>query len=88
MTSSQPPVPWYFSRVFVLIALASVGPLALPFLWPSPVFSKILKIVLTFFVLVATALFVWTLPALFQSVRTHLEIVRQAFPELQSYVPQ
>jgi hypothetical protein len=52
-------VKWYYRPFWVLILLFVVlGPLALPYLWKSPSFSRRLKVVLTILVLVYTALLI------------------------------
>ena len=61
MLSEAPParLKWYYRPIWVLVLLFLVlGPLALPYLWRSPSFSRRLKIVLTALVLVYTALFI------------------------------
>lgn len=53
----QPPmpaannVPWYFRTAFILLALASVGPFALPLVWWHPQIKPAGKIIATFVVL-------------------------------------
>jgi predicted nucleic acid-binding Zn ribbon protein len=43
--------PWYFSTTFIVVALLSVGPLALPLIWARPRTSRAWKIGLTFAIL-------------------------------------
>jgi len=45
--SRQPKTKWYFSTATVVIALLSVGPLALPLVWLHPVYKTVAKIILT-----------------------------------------
>ncbi len=40
-------VPWYYRTAFILLALASVGPFALPLVWWHPRLRPAVKIVLT-----------------------------------------
>jgi len=57
----EPPAPlkWYYRPVWVLVLLFLVlGPLALPYLWRSPSFSRHLKVVLTVLVVAYTGLFI------------------------------
>jgi len=44
--------PWYFRTSFIVIALCSVGPLALPLIWWRPQTSLTWKIGLTVIILV------------------------------------
>ena len=51
MTEEPPPsevkTPWYFKKRTLVIALLSVGPLALPLLWFNPKFSATQKVIWT-----------------------------------------
>ncbi len=61
MARPVPPKPkWYYNRWFVLIMLTPLvlGPFALPFLWKSPQFSRLAKLILTCLTLLWTILFV------------------------------
>ncbi len=40
-------LPWYFRSTFIVLALCSVGPLALPLIWWRPQTSLTWKLVLT-----------------------------------------
>ena len=46
---------WYYRTTFILIALASVGPLALPLIWWHPKMTSVWKVVFT----VATLVITW-----------------------------
>ena len=61
---------WYFGKSFILLALVSVGPLALPLIWWRPNTSRAWKIGLTVLVLALTWLL--SLVAL-RSIRTIME---------------
>jgi len=45
-------IPWYFGNSFIIIAVLSVGPLALPLIWWRPNASPAWKIGLTITILV------------------------------------
>jgi len=45
-------LPWYFRTSFIVIAICSVGPLALPLIWLRPDVSRAWKIGLTIAILV------------------------------------
>jgi hypothetical protein len=45
-------IPWYFRNAFIIVALCSVGPLALPLIWWSPHTKLAWKIGLTIGILV------------------------------------
>ncbi len=57
--SRRPPrqpdgLPWYYRTPFIVFALCSVGPLALPLIWLRPGLSRSWKILLTLITLVLT----------------------------------
>ena len=78
--------PWYFSPVWVIALLLSIGPLGLPLLWLSPRFSKAWKWILTMLIAALT----WGLVAgclkLIPYVKNLLDVVRQSYPELRSFM--
>ena len=51
-SSAGTKLPWYFSTTFIVVALLSVGPLALPLIWCRPHTSRAGKIGLTIAILV------------------------------------
>ena len=46
--------PWYFGTTLIVLALASVGPLALPLVWIHPKLKLLWKITITLLVLAVT----------------------------------
>jgi hypothetical protein len=47
-------VPWYFRTSFIIVAVCSVGPLALPLIWWRPKMKLAWKIALTIGILVVS----------------------------------
>jgi hypothetical protein len=47
-------LPWYFRGLFVVFAVLSVGPLALPLVWWHPRLSAVWKVLLTVIVVIVT----------------------------------
>jgi len=45
-------LPWYFRKTFIIFAVCSVGPLALPLIWWRPQTARVWKIGLTIGILV------------------------------------
>ena len=55
---------WYFTTTSLVIALLSVGPLALPLLWINPKYSTVKKMLWTLITLVLSyVLYVFTMDA-------------------------
>ena len=50
--STQEKLPWYFRKGFIVIAVLSIGPLALPLIWWHPQTTRAWKIGLTIAILV------------------------------------
>ncbi|HUJ17964.1 MAG TPA: zinc ribbon domain-containing protein [Nitrospirota bacterium] len=60
-------IPWYFGKTFIIIAVLSVGPLALPLIWWRPQTTRAWKIGLTIGILVLS----WILyQTTMESIRT------------------
>lgn len=53
-TPSAAHVPWYFSTSILVIAILSLGPLALPLVWLNPRYKSLTKVLITAAVLVLT----------------------------------
>jgi len=74
--SREPPAPlkWYYRPLWVLILLFLVlGPLALPYLWRSPSFSRRLKFVLTVLVIAYTGLFIDEMIRVVRAVKNEMD---------------
>jgi hypothetical protein len=69
--------PWYFRTTFIVIALLSVGPLALPLIWWRPRTSPAWKIVLTIVILLLS----W---ALYLGTVKSLQVIEEYFKMLDS----
>ena len=65
-------IPWYFRTSIIAIAVASVGPLALPLIWWRPNTSRAWKIGLTIVILLLSWL-------LFQATIQSLKILKEYF---------
>ena len=77
--SREPPAPikWYYRPVWVLVLLFLVlGPLALPYLWRSPSFSRRLKVVLTVLVVAYTAFFIDETIRVVRAVKNEMDVLR------------
>jgi len=78
MLSPGPPAPpkWYYRPVWVLVLLFLVlGPLALPYLWKSPRFSRRLRVVLTVLVIAYTGLFIDEMIRVVRAVKSEMDVL-------------
>jgi len=76
--SREPPAPlkWYYRPVWVLVLLFLVlGPLALPYLWRSPGFSRRVKVVLTVLVLAYAGLFIDETIRVVRAVKSEMDVL-------------
>jgi hypothetical protein len=72
----KPELPWYFRTVVIVIAVLSVGPLALPMVWWHPRLSATWKIGISVAVVVMTWL-LWLLSvAIMKTLSEQLEMLR------------
>ena len=69
-------VEWYFRKAFIVIAVCSVGPLALPLIWWRPQTSRAWKIGLTIGILVLS----WIL---FQSTLESIRTIKEYYKVIQ-----
>ena len=71
---AQEKLPWYFRKAFIIIAVCTVGPLALPLIWWRPQTTLAWKIGLTIGILVLS----WFLfQATMESIRTIKEYYKR-----------
>lgn len=61
-------VKWYFKTSILVIALLSIGPLALPLLWFNPRLRRLSKIVMTIVILILTYLLVISFQSAWNSI--------------------
>jgi len=67
-------LPWYFRTSFIILALCSVGPLALPLIWLHPKLAQVWKFALTIGILVLS----WYL---FKVAMVSLHNLKEAYKE-------
>jgi uncharacterized protein (DUF983 family) len=54
----KPKGKWYFTNRWVIIALLSIGPFALPMIWYNPGYKSLTKWLLTIITLIATVILI------------------------------
>jgi predicted nucleic acid-binding Zn ribbon protein len=74
--SAEEKLPWYFRKTFIIIAVCSVGPLALPLIWWRPQTTRAWKIGLTIAILVLS----WIL---FRSTMESIRTIEEYYQFLQ-----
>ncbi|MBI4680337.1 MAG: zinc ribbon domain-containing protein [Nitrospirae bacterium] len=68
-------IQWYFRKSFIIIAVCSVGPLALPLIWWRPKTTLAWKIGLTIVILILSwALFITTMESI-RTIREYYKIL-------------
>lgn len=73
--AAEAKLPWYFRTAFIIIAICSVGPLALPLIWWRPRTSLAWKIGLTIGVLALTwALYLISLESL-RAIQEYYQLI-------------
>ena len=64
---------WYFSNGSTVLALLCLGPLALPLVWRNPRYKLATKSIITVFVLVAVASYIYVAASIFQQLRSQFD---------------
>jgi len=70
--SAEEKLPWYFRKVFIVLAVCTVGPLALPLIWWRPKTAPAWKIGLTVGILVLS----WIL---FQTTMESIRVIKEYY---------
>jgi hypothetical protein len=74
--SAEEKLPWYFRKSVIILALLSVGPLALPMIWWHPQMSRAWKIGLTIGILILS----WFL---YQATMESIRSIKESFKLLE-----
>ncbi len=74
-TPDMPKIKWYFSTAIVVIALLSVGPLALPLVWFHPRYKQTTKIVISVLIIVLTVVSYFLLKDLYVRLCNQLQLL-------------
>ena len=70
----RPALPWYFKTSVVVIALLSVGPLALPMVWFHPRYKVLTKVLVTVITVIVTY---YSIIALSGSIKLMMKLYRE-----------
>ncbi|MCX5711502.1 MAG: zinc ribbon domain-containing protein [Candidatus Omnitrophica bacterium] len=70
-------IKWYFKTYWIVIAVLSVGPLALPLIWFNPNYSKNKKLVLTIVIIALSWYLASLLVSAFNSIKQYYGTILQ-----------
>jgi hypothetical protein len=68
LTPPDPSKKWYFRTAMVVLALLSLGPLALPLVWVHPRYSLIYKLVITVATIAVTVMLTYAMAAMYKNL--------------------
>jgi hypothetical protein len=77
LLDSKPPLKWYFKKSILIVALLSVGPLALPLVWFHPQIGIKSKVIISIFVIVLTY---YSSVALIHTLKVLSSIIQDSVP--------
>jgi len=72
---SKEKIPWYFRTSFIVIAVCSLGPLALPLIWWRPKTSRAWKIGLTVGILILSWILFQTTMASIHTIKEYYNLL-------------
>lgn len=75
----RPTLPWYTRTSFIVMALACVGPLAIPLIWLRPNLSQTTKISLTIIIGVISWFLLKLTYQAFQQVLAYYDLLQSSF---------
>ncbi len=73
--SHEEKLPWYFRKAFIIIAVCTVGPLALPLIWWRPKTTRAWKIGLTIGILVLSWFLIKTTIESIRTLREYYKLI-------------
>ncbi len=59
---------WYYSNVVVVLALLSVGPIALPLVWINPRYTLLVKLVVSVATIIVTIILSYAMAAIYRNL--------------------
>ncbi|MDD5491147.1 MAG: hypothetical protein PHV60_00500 [bacterium] len=78
MPENNEPIKWYWKTSILVIALLSVGPLALPLVWFNPHLNRRRKIIYTVIIIVVSyLLIIWSVNAYNKYMKIYEDLLKQ-----------
>jgi hypothetical protein len=68
LTPPNPSKKWYYSNATVVLALLSLGPLALPLVWINPRYTPVLKLVITIATIVVSVILTYVMGVMYKNL--------------------
>ena len=68
LTPPNPSKKWYYSNATVVLALLSLGPLALPLVWINPRYTPALKLVISVVTIVVSVLLTYAMGVMYKNL--------------------
>ena len=75
-------IQWYFRKSFIIIAICSVGPLALPLIWWRPQTTRAWKIGLTIGILVLTWILFYITMESIRTIKEYYKLIQELWNDL------
>jgi predicted amidophosphoribosyltransferase len=75
LTPPDPSKKWYFSNATVVLALLSLGPLALPLVWVHPRYNPLLKLVISIATIVGTIILCYWMAAMYKNLMDQIKVL-------------
>jgi hypothetical protein len=77
LSFAEKKMPWYFRKSFIVIAVCSVGPLALPLIWWRPQTARAWKIGLTIGILVLSWILIQTTMDSVRAIKEYYKLIER-----------
>ncbi len=75
ISTAQNELKWYFKTSVIVIALACLGPLALPMVWWQPRYKIVSKVIITILVIAVTVMGYYATIAMYKQLNKELQML-------------
>jgi hypothetical protein len=70
---------WYYSTSVIVLALLSVGPVALPLVWINPRYSPLVKLVISVATIIVTIILTYAMAAMYRNLMDQVKMLGGGF---------